>query len=214
MKVIAINGSPRKNWNTAQLLENAIEGAKSAGAEIEFIHLYDLDYKGCRSCLSCKRENTKNYGRCSINDDLKPLFDKIEKADVLILGSPIYFGSLSAEMRAFLERFLFQYMIYSNPPRSIFNGQLKVAFIYTMNISEDTFNQSPLKLHLEVTNSTVKRMLGNVEPLYSFFTYQTDHYNNMEYSYFDVTEKREHHEQIFPQDCKRAYELGTKLVKN
>ena len=62
MKVIAINGSPRKNWNTAKLLENALEGAKNKGADTELIHLYDLQYKGCRSCLVCKRKNTKSYG--------------------------------------------------------------------------------------------------------------------------------------------------------
>ena len=50
-KVIAINGSPRKTWNTATLLEHALSGARSAGAETELIHLYDLDFKGCVSCF-------------------------------------------------------------------------------------------------------------------------------------------------------------------
>ena len=54
MKVIAFNGSPRKNWNTAMLLEKALEGAKSEGAETELIHLYDLNYNGCISCFACK----------------------------------------------------------------------------------------------------------------------------------------------------------------
>jgi len=50
VKVLAINGSPRKKWNTATLLEKALEGAASLGAETELVHLYDLDYKGCTSC--------------------------------------------------------------------------------------------------------------------------------------------------------------------
>ena len=54
MKIIAINGSPRENKNTGTLLKKALEGAESCGAEIEFINLYDLDYKGCISCFACK----------------------------------------------------------------------------------------------------------------------------------------------------------------
>lgn len=62
MNVIAINGSPRKKWNTATLLEHTLEGAKSQGADTELVHLYDLDYKGCTSCFACKLKDGKNYG--------------------------------------------------------------------------------------------------------------------------------------------------------
>ena len=54
MKLLAINGSPRKRWNTATLLEKALEGAASRGAETELVHLYDIDFKGCVSCFACK----------------------------------------------------------------------------------------------------------------------------------------------------------------
>ena len=56
MKTIILNGSPRKDWNTALLLKSAQKGAKSAGAETEYIELFDLSYTGCRSCLACKRK--------------------------------------------------------------------------------------------------------------------------------------------------------------
>ena len=55
MKIIAINGSPRKNWNTARLLEAALGGARAQGAETKLYHLHDYDFKGCRSCFACKR---------------------------------------------------------------------------------------------------------------------------------------------------------------
>ncbi len=57
MNVLAINGSPRKNWNTATLLQNTLDGAESQGAETELVHLYDLDFKGCTSlfCLQTER---------------------------------------------------------------------------------------------------------------------------------------------------------------
>jgi multimeric flavodoxin WrbA len=59
MKIIAINGSPRKDWNIATLLNEALEGAASQGAENELIHLYDLNYKGCISCFACKTKGGK-----------------------------------------------------------------------------------------------------------------------------------------------------------
>ena len=109
MKVMAFNGSPRKKWNTATLLKKALEGAASRGAETELIHLYDLNYKGCISCFACKTKGGKSYGRCAVKDDLKPIFKKIEKADALIFGSPIYLGTVSGEMKSFMERLLFPY---------------------------------------------------------------------------------------------------------
>ncbi len=112
MKVIAINGSPRKNWNTATLLKHTLEGAASQGAETELIHLYDYNYKGCISCFACKLKDGESYGRCAVNDDLKQILEKVEAADAMILGSPIYFGMITGEMRSFLERLMFQYLVY------------------------------------------------------------------------------------------------------
>lgn len=81
MKVYAINGSPRKKWNTATLLEKALEGAASKGAETELVHLYDLDFKGCTSCFSCKLKEGKSYGNCAMNDGLTPVLSKLAEAD-------------------------------------------------------------------------------------------------------------------------------------
>ncbi len=59
MKTIIINGGPRKNWNTAQLLQSALKGAREAGAETKYYDLYDIDYSGCRSCLACKKKGSR-----------------------------------------------------------------------------------------------------------------------------------------------------------
>ncbi|MFA5112372.1 MAG: flavodoxin family protein, partial [Desulfobaccales bacterium] len=98
MKVIAVNGSPRKTWNTATLLKKALKGAALQGADTELAHLYDFNFKGCISCFACKTKGGKSYGRCAVRDDLRPLLNKIGAADALILGSPIYFGAVSGEM--------------------------------------------------------------------------------------------------------------------
>ena len=119
MKVIAFNGSPRKKWNTATLLEKALEGAASQGAETELIHLYDLEFKGCRSCFKCKTIGDKSYGTCAVKDGLTPILKKVENADAIILGSPIYFGAVSGEMRSFMERLMFPYLTYTDPLQSL-----------------------------------------------------------------------------------------------
>jgi multimeric flavodoxin WrbA len=113
MHVIAINGSPRKHWNTATVLEQALEGAKTKGATTEIVHLYDLDYKGCHSCFECKKIGGKSYGRCAVKDGLTPLLDRALAADALICGTPVYFGAETGEMRSFLERLMFPVATYT-----------------------------------------------------------------------------------------------------
>ena len=92
MKTIILNGSPRKNWNTAQMLKEAQRGSESVGAETEYIDLFDLSYTGCRSCLACKRKGSERC-KCFWKDDLSPVIDRIFAADALIIGSPLSPGS-------------------------------------------------------------------------------------------------------------------------
>lgn len=100
-KIFAINGSPRKNKNTAQLLQEALRGVKDKGAEVKLVNLYDLNFHGCYSCFACKRLGSSAFGKCIHKDDLQPILKEIhEEADALIMGMPIYFGHLAAEMMA------------------------------------------------------------------------------------------------------------------
>jgi len=84
MKIIAFNGSPRKNWNTSTLLQKVLEGAISKGAQTELIHLYDLNFKGCKSCFECKMKGGKSYGECSIVDELTPVLKMIKEIKALV----------------------------------------------------------------------------------------------------------------------------------
>ena len=104
-KIVIVDGGPRKNMNTAQLLQRFAEGAKSAGEDVEVksVRLYDIDYKGCMSCMACKLKG-KASNICRFRDALSPLLDEIAEADGLVLGSPIYFGEVTGKMRAFLEQ--------------------------------------------------------------------------------------------------------------
>jgi multimeric flavodoxin WrbA len=84
-----------KKFNTATLLQKALEGAKSVGADTEIIHLYDLNFKGCTSCFACKRKGSSHIGHCVMKDDLTSVLEKIVECDVLLLGTPIYFANIT-----------------------------------------------------------------------------------------------------------------------
>lgn len=212
MKAIAINGSPRKQWNTATLLENALAGAASTGAQTELVHLYDLDFKGCISCFACKLKGGKSYGKCAMNDGLTPVLEKIADADVLILGSPIYFGTVSGEMRSCMERLLFPYLVYARPPQSLFTRKLATAFIYTMNVSEATMQEYHYPVHIGLNESVLARTFGLAETLCAFETLQFEDYDKVVFDYFDPEERRQRHQTAFPGDCRKAYELGARLA--
>ena len=132
MKAIAINGSPRKGWNTDLLLREALKGAADAGAETELIQLSDLTFSGCRSCFACKRAEAET-GRCMWKDDLQPVLDKILSADAVFMGSPIYLGNVSGMMYCLMERLVFSLLSYDDYSKRLFHGKVNSCFFFTMN---------------------------------------------------------------------------------
>ena len=104
MKIFAVNGSPRKKGNTATVLEHFLEGARSAGADTELVHLYDLRASGCRSCFACKLRGGASYGHCALKDDLTPVLAALEKAAELKLIDGYCLGALTdRQARAWLR---------------------------------------------------------------------------------------------------------------
>ena len=131
MKTVIINGGPRKNWNTAQLLQSALKGAQDAGAEAAYFDLYDISYSGCRSCLVCKKKGVADPCKCYYKDGLSPVIEQVHQADHLIMGSPVYFGEPTAQLRAFLERAVYPALTY-NTFSSLFTGKIDVDVFLTM----------------------------------------------------------------------------------
>jgi len=213
MKVIAFNGSPRKKWNTATLLENVLEGATSQGAETELIHLYDLNFKGCRSCFSCKTKDGKNYGRCVAKDDLAPFLKKIVEADTIILGSPIYYGTVTGEMRSFMERLMFPYMTYNDPPKSLFPRTINTGFVYTMNVTEEQMKEYGFDQHAGLNELLLQMIFGASESLFVFDTYHFVDYSKVVADRFDPEKKAKRRQEVFPKDCEKAFEMGTRFAK-
>jgi len=214
MKVMAVNGSPRKTWNTATLLTKALEGATSQGAETELIHLYDLAFTGCTSCFACKTRDGKSYGRCAVKDGLMPILKKVEAADALILGSPIYFGNVSGEMRSFMERLLFPYFTYTDPPQSLFPRKIATGFIYTMNVTEEMMKEWGYEQVFANNQRLLQMVFGSSESLWSCDTYQFRDYAKVVADRFDPEKKARRRREVFPRDCEKALAMGARIAQN
>jgi multimeric flavodoxin WrbA len=213
MKVMAINGSPRKKWNTAMLLEKVLEGAASQGADTELIHLYDLSFKGCVSCFSCKTKGGKSYGRCGYKDELTPVLERIESIDALVLGSPIYLGVTTGEMRSFMERLIFPYLTYTDPLQSLFPKKIKTGFIYSMNVTAEDMKKRGYDWHFDLNETYLKAIFGAAESLFCCDTYQFTDYSKMAAERFDAEKKARRRQEVFPEDCRKAYDLGVRSVQ-
>lgn len=213
MKIIAVNGSPRKNNNTAILLKNALEGAAAQGAETEMINLYDLNFKGCVSCFACKRKGGKSYGKCAYKDDLSEVLEKILNADALVLGSPIYFESVTGEMRSFLERLMFPVLTYTEGYKGLLDKKIPVGFIYTMNVTEEYMKEVNYIQALKFAEMDLERLFGSCESLAVNDTLQFNDYSKYVVTVFDEEEKKKVREEQFPIDCQKAFDLGARLIK-
>jgi len=212
MKMIVVNGSPRKQWNTARLLERVMEGAKSAGMDAKLVHLYDLEFKGCASCFACKRVGKPSNGRCALRDGLTPVLDEIHDADALVLGSPVYFMTETGEMRTFMERACFPYVCYSSPPTSLFPKRIKNAFVYTMNMGKELAESMGFLNHLATTKFFMEMVFGSCEMQVCYDTLQYADYKAHGNVLFDGDAKKRRHEEVFPKDLEQAFQLGQRMA--
>ncbi|WP_300956702.1 flavodoxin family protein [Muribaculum intestinale] len=217
MKVIGINGSPRKGWNTETLVEKALEGAASIGAETELIQLYEEPIKGCLECYACKRTGNKTEGVCAIRDNLPPLLEKAYSADVIIIGSPNFFGYPSGMVRSFLERFLYPLASYQiedgKPVRILGQRIIPAGIIFTMNSNEHFYGAMNYEATLGATRQNLEYVLGYAEQYNSFDTLQFADYSKMDANMFNPAEKQHRHDTQFPIDERNCFEMGIRLVK-
>lgn len=212
MKVLAINGSPRKGWNTGTLLDHALSGARSLGAQTDIVQLYDLSYQGCRSCFGCKARESRSYGRCAVVDDMTPLLRRFGDIDGAVIGSPIYFGSTTGETRSFLERLLFPFTTYTDPPMSLAPKPVRTVMIYTMNVDQQRAAEMGYPQHLQRIHDTVLKVFRSVEVIWSYDTVQFADYSKYVADRFDPAHKAERRAAEFPKDCSQAFELGKWLA--
>lgn len=217
MKAMFVNGSPRKNWNTHRMLESAMKGASDSGAECEMIHLYDYSYKGCVSCFACKVKNSRTHGLCAYRDELRPVLERALTCDVIVMGTPIYYSLPTGMMRSFMERLLFPAMSYShdkdgNPIRA-FNGTIYTATILTMNCTEELAANFGYPAVIEANAFGLRYVMGYTETLCAYNTVQFTDYSRYDANNFDGDERMRYRDEHFPEDLRKAYDLGKRLVE-
>ena len=209
MKVLAILGAGNKNRNTATMLKSAFEGAMSVeGATGELVYLYDLDFHGCYGCHSCKLLDENRLGRCAIRDGLTPVLEKAIDADVLLIGSPIYFGNITGDLRSFLERYLFPSMTYNVERVTLYPKQTKIGWVLTMNAPAERFEE----FFKSMTQLTER--IGESELVSAHQTQQFDDYSKYAATRFDEAAVKKHHVEQFPLDCEAAHAMGKRLAES
>ena len=212
-KVIIVNGSPRKNWNTAEMCKSFAQDVQEAGGEAEIINLYDVDFKGCRSCFACKLKGGKSFGRCSYPDGLPEVLNKIAVADGLVVASPIYCSDVTGVTRCFIERLTFPFFEYKQGYPSIAPKKLKTAMIYTMNVSEALANQMYPDM-FDKSEFMITTVYEKPVRIFAYDTYQFNDYDKYVVETFDKNEKLRHKESQFPKDLQNAFEAGKNMIKS
>lgn len=208
-KIIIIDGGPRKTFNTASMLKKVAEGANSVseGIEVKSYRLYDLDYKGCMSCLACKIKG-KAVNICKFKDALTPILEEIAEADGLVLGSPNYFGEITGQMRAFLERLAFPWLSYNDYSQTA-PKRMPVLLIETQNGTKE-YNNCNGYGSMEFC---ISQALGEPEKLIAYNTYQVKNYNSYELAGFSEEAKRQYRDAHWEDDLQQAYNAGKRMAE-
>lgn len=216
MKAIIIYGSPRKNWNTDKALDKAAEGLAASGVETERIRLYDYEYKGCISCFACKLKNSKTNGLCAYKDAIRPVLEKTHEADIVVVGSPVYYNNPTGQVRSFIERWVFPVgsYIWEEGRQKVFRDKvIPTGLIYTMNCPKDMMEKWNYPMILSDTANTLKQVMGHNELLYICNTYQFGDYSRYDMNLFNEEEKRAYRDAHFEEDLEAAYQLGVRLAE-
>jgi len=209
IKLVAVNAGPRMKWNTDTLIMEAVKGAESQGAAVQKFDLFRLErYTGCISCFGCKKEKFK--GHCICRDGLTPVLDAIRESDGLIIGSPNYLSQMTASFRALYERLIFQNLTYNTETPCCNEHPVPVLLIMTSN-APDTMYLDMMESYQQTFNSFV----GPTKVLISGDTLQLKDYSKTDWPWtlFNPQAKLLRHNSVFPQECRKAYEMGAALVK-
>lgn len=206
--IIGINGSPRKK-NSSEMLDFALRGAESKGANVERIDLGKLQYSGCKSCFACKLKDGKSFGKCAVRDDLTPVLNKILAADAVIISTPIYWGDVTGMVRNLVERMLFPGLTYMKDGTIAYDKPVDVGLIFTMGMPDLSQVQHVVD---ELSGNIKYIMRGKMEIVTTHETLQYNDYSKYVGDYkLDIKEKI--HEEQYPIDCQKAFDMGAMLAE-
>lgn len=100
-KILVLLGSPRKKGNSTTLAKQIVQGAESAGAEVESVYLNGLNIKPCQGCYACKKKDSQG---CVVDDDMQTLYPKVKAADAMVIATPVYWFNMTAQTKIFMDR--------------------------------------------------------------------------------------------------------------
>jgi multimeric flavodoxin WrbA len=183
-----IIGSPRKSGNTTILAREAGRGLAESNIAVEEFHLNELVFSGCQACYACKQEDNIT---CVRNDDMQRMYDALDKADGVILASPIYFGGVTGQTKNWLDR-LFPYI--SMDLGSHLHDRIPISCIYTQNQPDATLftgSMDSLEFALNLIGFTIRDRLIAPDLDAAFKPMATEKKDLM----------------------KQAYQIGTNLIK-
>ena len=205
-QITIIDGGPRKNMNTSAMIKSFAEGASEGGAQVTVFRLYDLDFKGCRSCLVCKLKDCKP-DVCAYKDGLTEALRAATYADGVVLASPVFFARVTGQMECFVERLIFPWLSYDDhrltPPQ-----RLPWAAIYTMNDTSDNLRA------LRSFELLVGGYYGDLpEKVVAFNTYQVNDYDRYAMAAHPKEEKELWRAEHWENDLLEAKAAGRRMCE-
>lgn len=214
MKIIVFDGGPRKKFNTAELIQSFIDGVKSADEEVEVKHvrLYDIDFKGCFSCMGCKVKGGKNNGRCIRRDGISEILEEAAVADGLVFSSPIYFSYITGQLVSLFERLFFPFLSYKDFS-VVEHKRMPTATIYTMNAPKEYVEENYVPNIFNKIDDYVGRFFTQPERICAYNTYQVEDYSRYDLDGFPESNKAAYRAEHWEADNRKAFEAGKNMVQ-
>ncbi len=213
-KILIIDGGARKTYNLAAMFESFKEGVKCVipDAEIEHVHLYDLNYHGCCSCMACKLAGGENVGRCAQQDDLSAVLESARTADGIAFGSPAYFSNVTGQLRSAMERLLFPWLSYKsfqveNPNR------VPTATIYTMNATPEHSELYGQDAAFDSFENMIVLGWTKPERVCAYNTCQVKDYSRYDFMEGLAEAKEKWRNENFEADRKKAFDAGIHMAE-
>ena len=182
--ILILKGSPRQDGNSATLAERAAQGGRAAGAQVESSYLHDLDIRPCDACDECRETNM-----CVIKDDMNQLYPKLAAADAIILASPIYWFTFSAQLKLCIDRW---YGFQGNDWRELNHKKFGIILTYG---DSDLYNSGAINA-IHTFESMCRYLKSEITGI-------------VHGSLSDVGDAQKH-----PELLQQAYELGRLLVSD
>ena len=182
--VLVILGSPRKNGNSEILAKELISGAEAGGAKVTTFGLQEMNVNPCTACGGCQKRGASG---CVVNDDMQKIYPKIKEADVIVIASPIYWFSVTAQTKAFIDRF---YALQGKRTGAVLGKKIGILLTYGDSDVKTSGAENAIKMFKDIFNYLGAEIAGVVQA--------------SAWKAGDIKSN--------PKALKEAYELGRKLA--